>query len=192
MTNLVPASWQSSVEELRDRVAGIFDRWLPRRAEQVPTGIQDSFPQYLFSATTPAINLEETDNEITVTAELPGLEENDFHVELEGQRLILRGEKKTSQETKKHNYYYSESSYGSFRRDIHLPEGRLNAYNRMESNEFHSIAYDKFMGGHFFDRLVTCCREIRPDLKAEDFRKPCRDEFARLFPENAHTSGQIG
>ena len=71
------------------------------------------------------------------------------------------------------------------RRDIHLPEGRLNAYNRMESNEFHSIAYDKFMGGHFFDRLVTCCRELRPDLKAEDFRKPCRAEFARLFPENA-------
>jgi hypothetical protein len=71
------------------------------------------------------------------------------------------------------------------RRHIRLAEGNLNAYNRMESNEFHSIAYDKFMGSHFFDRLVACCREKWPDLKAEDFRKPCRAEFARLFPDNA-------
>ena len=71
------------------------------------------------------------------------------------------------------------------RRDIQLAEGNLNAYNRMESKEFHSIAYDKFMGGHFFDRLVACCQEIRPGLNAEDFRKPCRDEFARIFPDSA-------
>ena len=70
------------------------------------------------------------------------------------------------------------------RRDIHLAEGNLNAYNRMESNEFLSIAYDKFMGGHFFERIVACCREKYPDLKAEDFRKPCRDEFARIFPDS--------
>jgi hypothetical protein len=70
------------------------------------------------------------------------------------------------------------------RRDIHLSEGKLNAYNRMESNEFLSIAYDKFMGGHFFERIVACCREKYPDLNAEDFRKPCRDEFARIFPDS--------
>ena len=72
------------------------------------------------------------------------------------------------------------------RRDIHLSEGKLNAYNRMESNEFLSIAYDKFMGGHFFERIVACCREKYPDLNAEDFRKPCRDEFAWIFPDYAN------
>ena len=69
------------------------------------------------------------------------------------------------------------------RRQLRLASDNLNAYNRMESNEFHSITYDKFMGGHFFDRIVATCREKYPNLKAEDFRMPCRDEFARIFPD---------
>ena len=71
------------------------------------------------------------------------------------------------------------------RREIHLLNGDLNAYNRMESAELHSITYDKFMGGHFFDRIVAVCQEKYPDLKKEDFSKPCCDEFARIFPDHA-------
>ena len=71
------------------------------------------------------------------------------------------------------------------RREIRLPDGNLNAYNRMESAEFHSITYDKFMGGHFFDRIVAACQEKYPTLKLEDFRQPCRNEFARVFPDHA-------
>jgi hypothetical protein len=71
------------------------------------------------------------------------------------------------------------------RRELHLPDRNLNEYNRMESNEFHSITYDKFMGGHFFDRILASCQEKYPYLKKEDFRKPCRDEFARIFPNHA-------
>ena len=71
------------------------------------------------------------------------------------------------------------------RRDIQLAEGNLNTYNRMQTNAFLSIAYDRFMGSHFFDRLVTSCKEKWPQLKAEDFHRPCRDEFVRIFPESA-------
>jgi hypothetical protein len=71
------------------------------------------------------------------------------------------------------------------RREIRLPDSHLNEYNRMESNEFLSITYDKFMGGHFFDRIVFCCQQKYPDLEPEDFRKPCRDEFSRIFPDHA-------
>jgi len=42
--------------------------------------------------------------------------------------------------------------------------------------------YDKFMGSHFFDRILASCLKKYPDLKKEDFRKPCRDEFAWIFP----------
>jgi hypothetical protein len=70
------------------------------------------------------------------------------------------------------------------RRHIRLPDTGLNQYNRMEYSDFHSITYDKFMGGHFFDRLVGACRERHPDLSAEDFRRPCREAFARLFPDH--------
>jgi hypothetical protein len=71
------------------------------------------------------------------------------------------------------------------RRELDLPDRNLNEYNRMESNEFHSITYDKFMGGHFFDRIVASCQEKYSYLKKEDFCKPCRDEFARIFPDHA-------
>ena len=69
------------------------------------------------------------------------------------------------------------------RHDIGLPDGKLNAYNRMESAEFCSITYDKYLGGHFFDRIVACCQEKYSNLKVEDFRKPCRNEFTRVFPD---------
>ncbi|WP_417606483.1 IucA/IucC family protein [Oceanimonas baumannii] len=72
------------------------------------------------------------------------------------------------------------------RRDLGLVDGRLNAYNRMESNEFHSITYDKFMGSHFFDRIVALCTGRYPSLARADFTGPCREEFARCFPEHEH------
>jgi len=70
------------------------------------------------------------------------------------------------------------------RRDIGLSDQRLNHYNRMEHDKFHSITYDSFMGGHFFDRLVQACLENYAGLCREDFTKPCREEFARALPEH--------
>ena len=69
------------------------------------------------------------------------------------------------------------------RRDIGLSSEDLNAYNRMESNQFHSITYDKFMGGHFFDRIVAACQGRYTYLRKADFSKPCQEEFARIFPD---------
>jgi len=70
------------------------------------------------------------------------------------------------------------------RRDIHIPIDPSNTYNQMEGGEFNSITYDKFMGGHFFDRLVAAIGETHPALAPEDFREPCRREFASIFPEH--------
>jgi hypothetical protein len=69
------------------------------------------------------------------------------------------------------------------RRDLGLAVDRSNTYNQMESGEFNSITYDKFMGGHFFDPLVAALVKEDLDLDVEDFREPCHEEFARLFPE---------
>jgi hypothetical protein len=71
------------------------------------------------------------------------------------------------------------------RRDIGLPDGELNEYNRTEHNAFCSITYDRFIGGHFFDRLVEACQARYPALVREDFTWPCREEFARGLPEYA-------
>jgi len=70
------------------------------------------------------------------------------------------------------------------RRDIGLPDRQLNHYNRMEHDRFHSIAYDRFMGGHFFDRLADVCLDHYAGLCREDFTRPCKETFERIFPEH--------
>jgi len=121
MSNLVPVSWRDSVEELRDRVTGVFDRWLHPQSQYVAADRRDGRPGALLGAGMPAVNIEESDDEVTVTAELPGLDRKDFHVELDRQRLILRGEKQLARSKKRRNYYYSERFHGAFYRVIQLP-----------------------------------------------------------------------
>ncbi len=70
------------------------------------------------------------------------------------------------------------------RRNQHLSADNLNMYNRMENGQFSSITYDMFMGSHFFERIISCCKSRYPRVRAEDFRTPCRETFARLFPDH--------
>ncbi|WP_319523245.1 IucA/IucC family protein [uncultured Desulfosarcina sp.] len=70
------------------------------------------------------------------------------------------------------------------RRDIGLSDSQLNGYNRMEHDKFHSIVYDRFMGSHFFDRLVDVCLDHYEGLCREDFTRPCKEAFASIFPEH--------
>lgn len=69
------------------------------------------------------------------------------------------------------------------RRALGLSSENLNSYNRMEHSAFQSITYDRFMGNHFFSRLVECCVAHYPDLKKDDFTLACQREFAQRFPE---------
>lgn len=71
----------------------------------------------------PAVEFVEGDKEFTMTAELPGVEEKDVHVELDGELLTLRGEKRTErvEGDQQKDFYLEERSYGSFRRSFTLP-----------------------------------------------------------------------
>lgn len=69
----------------------------------------------------PQVELAETDKEIRVTAELPGLDEKDVDIHVEEGVLTIRGEKKAEVENKERGY--SERSYGRFERRIGLPRG---------------------------------------------------------------------
>jgi len=64
----------------------------------------------------PNIEVSETDNDVKVTAELPGLEEKDVKVELANGVLAIKGEKKTETEDK--DRLFSERYYGRFERRI--------------------------------------------------------------------------
>ncbi len=69
----------------------------------------------------PNVEVGETEKDIRVTAELPGLDEKDVDISLEDGVLTLRGEKRSDVEDKDRGY--SERSYGRFERRIGLPKG---------------------------------------------------------------------
>jgi len=69
----------------------------------------------------PRLDVSETDNEVHVTAELPGMSEKDIEVELRGDQLRIHGEKKDERETKGHNFHRTERSFGAFERIVTLP-----------------------------------------------------------------------
>lgn len=68
----------------------------------------------------PNIEVSETDKEVTVTAELPGLDEKDVDIELAKGVLAIKGEKKTETEDKERRF--SERTYGQFERRIPVDE----------------------------------------------------------------------
>jgi HSP20 family protein len=72
-------------------------------------------------ATAARIDVSESDAEIKMEAELPGVEEKDVEVVLSGGRLTIKGEKKQEKEEKKQDYYLHERSYGSFARSVTVP-----------------------------------------------------------------------
>ncbi len=69
----------------------------------------------------PAIDVAEEENAILVKAEVPGCKADDIDISVHGNTLTISGEKKASEEKKEKGYYYMESTYGSFRRELNLP-----------------------------------------------------------------------
>jgi len=69
----------------------------------------------------PAVDVTEDEKAYHITAELPGMSEQDVQVSLNDDILTLRGEKKQESEKKEANYYVAERSYGSFQRNFTIP-----------------------------------------------------------------------
>ncbi|MDY6955137.1 MAG: Hsp20/alpha crystallin family protein [Thermodesulfobacteriota bacterium] len=70
---------------------------------------------------TPAFDISETENELIVTAEIPGMDKEDIDIHLSEGVLTIKGEKRHEKEDKKEDYHCIERSYGSFTRSIGLP-----------------------------------------------------------------------
>ena len=71
----------------------------------------------------PSIDVAETEEDVVVTAELPGVKQENVDITIADDVLTLKGEKKEEKEVKKKNYHRIERSYGSFQRSISLPTG---------------------------------------------------------------------
>ena len=69
----------------------------------------------------PTVDITEDEKAYHLSAELPGMDEKDMEVSIEGDVLTIRGEKRAEKEDNGKNYYRMERSYGAFHRAIPLP-----------------------------------------------------------------------
>ncbi|MGD9900166.1 MAG: Hsp20/alpha crystallin family protein [Calditrichaceae bacterium] len=70
---------------------------------------------------TPIVNVEETDNDFQITAELPGMEKDDIKITFQNNGLTISGEKKSEKDFKDANYHRYERRYGKFCRSLAIP-----------------------------------------------------------------------
>jgi len=125
---------------------GLFQNFFGpgQRDSMVPKGI-----------VSPAIDVAENGDAITLTAELPGLSEEDVELEVRDGRLVLKGEKKSEKDETRDEVQYSERSYGAFQRVMTLPD-------RVD----HAAISAKIDKG-----VLVVTMPKRPEAKAEAARK---------------------
>ena len=120
LTSLIPVGRERgtvsqpflSLQREIDRLFDDFTRGFPTLSMMPPGGML-----------MPVTDVTETDKEIEISAELPGLEEKDVQINLSNNVLSIKGEKKAEKERKEKDFRMVERSYGAFERTIELPEG---------------------------------------------------------------------
>jgi HSP20 family protein len=127
MSNLVPSIWRRGLSPARSEGERSFyslQRDMNRLFDEIfcePTTFGRLESRW--DGFSPSIDARETDKEVIVKAELPGIDEKDIDVSVAEDCLTIRGEKKEEKERKDDGYYHVERSYGAFHREIPLPAG---------------------------------------------------------------------
>ena len=70
---------------------------------------------------TPRLDITETEKNLEVKTELPGMERKDIDITLDNDLLVIKGEKKHEDEEKGHHFHRIERHFGSFHRSVRLP-----------------------------------------------------------------------
>jgi HSP20 family protein len=92
---------------------------------QVDSLFEDWFGRSMGGVLAPRVDVAEDEKAVTLTAELPGVNEKDIDVSLVGDQLTIKGEKRSEHEEKKdvegHVVHRTERSYGAFQRTVTVP-----------------------------------------------------------------------
>lgn len=102
-----PSAWQE-LEEMTNRLSRVFDD---------PQGTEGDGTTWM-----PAVNVEESKDSLVLTAELPGMSQDEVSIELENNVLTISGSKQQEREEKDdRRYHLWERRWGTFQRSFTLP-----------------------------------------------------------------------
>lgn len=114
-----PAHREFGFDALQREIDRVFDSF----AHGFPSFPTFDGPLFAKRGAYPSMDVAETDKEIEVTCELPGLEEKDVEISLADDVLTIKGEKRAERQEKDKNYQTIERSYGAFTRQVTMPSG---------------------------------------------------------------------
>lgn len=118
-THAMRRLFHEEVDRMFDRLWGGWPTPFDRFFERAPAWREENTLRFAG----PAVDVFEDDLAYVISTELPGLEEKDISVSLSGDVLILKGERRSQQETSDKDLYVSERAYGAFQRSFALPRG---------------------------------------------------------------------
>src|SRR5271169_2120649 len=99
-----------NANSLQEQFSRLFDTSFPGRSSESD-----------LTTWAPAVDIQETESELVLKADLPGIDEKDIDVRTENNTLTIRGERKFEKQVNEDNYLRVERSYGSFSRSFSLP-----------------------------------------------------------------------
>lgn len=112
MTTLVRWDPVAEADSLQSEMSRLFDGFFGR-------GVNGSGARRWI----PAMDLAETDDELVLTADLPGMSEEDIAIEVKDNILAISGERKDERQESGRGYHRAERSFGRFSRTLGLPRG---------------------------------------------------------------------
>ena len=118
--------WESAAEgwqRLRQSATGALTAFKAGKNAHLPATVEVDddfyFPSHGWSML--GGDVFEDDRRVVVRLEVPGLEKENFSVDVIGDRLVIRGQKRFERESTEGRYRLLQCAYGSFRRDVALP-----------------------------------------------------------------------
>jgi len=108
--------WTPGADPVRDRLNRLFEHAFG----DAYTGGEES-EEVSSRNWVPAVDIAESDDALTLYAELPGLTKDDVEITLEDNVLTIKGERVFDREQTQESYHRIERAYGAFHRSFHLP-----------------------------------------------------------------------
>jgi HSP20 family protein len=105
------SSPMAALARLRREMDALFERFFGE-----PAGTPSMAPALL-----PRTDLAESESEVTVTMDLPGVDPDNIEINISGDLLTVRAHKHRQKEEKRGSYHYVERAWGDFQRSIALP-----------------------------------------------------------------------
>ena len=112
LTHWEPFREFSTMQDRMNRMNRLF------RESYSPEGPEEALTTTSFA---PPVDIYEDEHNITLKIEVPGIDEKDIDVRIEGNALTVHGERKIEKEEKEENFRRIERQYGSFTRSFTLP-----------------------------------------------------------------------